>query len=100
MTGRYFDKELDRYRYFDKNGDEIHEGDFIKLTPMSKPEKVYACVGDFGKRSLGTDATNPAWIKSGRAAPCEFGVYPFEHYDLEECEIVNPADCVDIPAHG
>ena len=37
-------------------------------------QRVYATENG----ELGTDATNPKWIKSGRAVPCEYGIYPFE----------------------
>lgn len=47
--------------YFDKNGIEIVKG---------------------------TDATNPAWVESGKAAPCEYGIYPLENSDCEVVEVV------------
>lgn len=37
---------------------------------------------------LGTDATNPSWIKSGRAIPCEYGLYPLGHIETNEVEVV------------
>lgn len=36
---------------------------------------------------LGTDATNPFWIKIGRAIPCEFGIYPLSCGDLEDARL-------------
>ena len=69
------------YRYFDMNGIEIHEGDYILNVDDGSVQKVY--LGE--SRQLGTDATNPAWIKSGRAVPCEYGLYPLTHDDLVRC---------------
>ena len=31
---------------------------------------------------LGIDATNPSWIASGKARPCEYGIYPLDADDL------------------
>lgn len=31
---------------------------------------------------LGTDATNPSWLESGRAFPCEWGIYPLENKEM------------------
>ena len=70
-----------KYRYFDKNGVELHDGDMIKWE-SGLVEKVYATVHGF----LGTDATNPKWIESGRAVPCEYGCYPLHDRDLAEIE--------------
>ena len=84
---KYFDKEYQRERYFDKNGDEIHAGDFIKLCPISKPQEVYEFIDIEGNYGLGTDATNPYWIETGRAVPCEYGIYPLEWEDTENCEL-------------
>lgn len=67
------------YRYFDKEGNELHDGDTIRWD-SGKTEKVYAT--DHGY--LGTDATNPAWVASGRAVACEYGIYPLEPSDMKE----------------
>ena len=37
---------------------------------------------------LGTDATNPSWIKSGRAIACEYGIYPLGSLETDEVEVV------------
>lgn len=62
-------------RYFDMNGDEIFEGDKVLMDGRSwdvmLTEDGY----------LGVDSTNPKWIEQYRAAPGEFGVYPFEVTD-------------------
>ena len=42
------------------------------------------------KGELGIDATNPAWVESGKAVPCEFGVYPLTEEDCEVVEVVIP----------
>lgn len=61
--------------YYDMNGEEIHEGDCVKMG--DKLEKVYLTEEGY----LGWDSTNPAWIEMGRAVPCEFGIYPFNEMD-------------------
>ena len=72
MTIKFIDGKL---RYFDVNGEEVHEGDFVYLD--GKRKKVYLTENN----ELGTDATNPLWVQSGRAAECEYGIYPFEEGD-------------------
>lgn len=75
--------ENGKLRYFDRNGAEITEGVVIRFA-SGRESIVYETMdGD-----LGTDATNPAWIESGRAVPCEFGIYPLTREDTEEVEIV------------
>lgn len=73
-------KETD-FRYFDMNGAEIHAGDFIRNVDTGEIQEVY--LGEH--RQLGTDATNPAWIKSDRAYRGEYGLYPLHHADLIRC---------------
>lgn len=70
-------------RYFDKNGTEIHDGDSIRY-PSGRIAKVYLT----DENNLGTDATNPVWIAAGRAAPCEYGIYPLESHETDEVEVV------------
>ena len=38
---------------------------------------------------LGTDATNPSWVKSGRAVSCEYGIYPLEYEEMREISKVD-----------
>ena len=71
------------YRYWDKNGAEITEGCTIRY-PSGRTEKVYRTM----KGTLGTDATNPAWVASGRAAPGDMGIYPLDREDCETVEVV------------
>ena len=78
MTGKIV-MDNGAYRYFDKNGVELHDGDTI-VWDSGKKEKVYLTDQD----QLGTDATNPKWIESGRAVPCEYGIYPLELSDMKE----------------
>lgn len=67
------------YRYFDKNGTELKDGDTICYA-SGRTEKLYRTTDG----RLGTDATNPSWIASGRAEPCEYGIYPLEHGEMPE----------------
>ena len=80
--------EGNKARYFDKNGIEITEGCYVKYSHGDKGmeviKKVYLTEND----ELGTDATNPIWIETGRAVPCEYGIYPFEESETEEIEVV------------
>ena len=75
--------EKDQVLYYDKNGTEITDGCHIKF-PDGKVQKVY--LTESGE--LGTDATNPAWIKMGRACECEFGIYALTYEDTMEVEVV------------
>ena len=70
-------------KYFDRNGVEIVEGSRI-IYPSGKVETVY--LTEDGE--LGTDATNPKWIESGRAFPCEYGIYPLTRDETEEVEVI------------
>lgn len=76
--------EGDKRLYFDKNGVEIKAGDKIILSEGEKPREVYLCADG----QLGVDATNPTWIESGRAEPCEYGVYPLTLADTQ-CAVVD-----------
>ena len=70
-------------KYFDKNGKEITKGCKIKFED-GRVEKVYLTTED----ELGTDATNPKWVESGRAVECEYGIYPLTRQETEEVEVV------------
>lgn len=72
--------------YFDKNGAKITDGCKIRY-PDGKVRKVYLTEDGY----LGTDATNPAWIASGRACECQFGIYPLTAEETEEVEVVPSA---------
>lgn len=61
-------------KYIDTKGNKIKEGDIIKFSNDERERQVYLT----SDNELGTDATNPSWIESGRAVPCEFGIYPLE----------------------
>lgn len=71
--------EDDVHRYFDKNGEELFEGDIV-VFDSGKEEMLYLT----NEGELGTDATNPLWIKKGRVVPCENGIYPLTLNDLKE----------------
>lgn len=80
--------ENGKYRYFDKHGVEITEGCEVRYPhgdrSLERVEKVYRTEDG----QLGTDATNPKWIESGRAVPCEYGIYPFGNNETNEIEVV------------
>lgn len=71
-------------KYFDRNGKEITEGCTIKYLHGDKTAKVYRTE----ENELGTDATNPKWIESGRAVPCEYGIYPLTKEETEMVEVI------------
>ena len=75
-------------KYFDRNGKEITEGCWIKYLhgdkSLERIEKAYLTVDG----ELGIDATNPVWINSGRAVPCEYGIYPLTKEETETVEVV------------
>ena len=70
------------------NGDEIHEGDTVRINaddlPNSREIEVLKTVDGY----LGEDATNPVWIQNGRAYPGDYGVYPFNLEDLRHMELI------------
>ena len=70
----------DGARYFDMRGEEIHWGDTVL---MDGREQIVYPVESTTRLDgyLGTDATNPSWLESGRAYRCQFGVYLFERDD-------------------
>ena len=72
-----------RNLYYDKNGVEITAGSLIKYSDGTV-RKVYLT----DKDELGTDATNPKWIESGKAVPCEYGIYPLTLSETDEVEVV------------
>lgn len=76
-------REVGRYLYYDKNGSQITAGCQIKY-PSGEVKTVYLT----SENELGTDATNPEWIRSGRAVPCEYGIYPLTLSETDEVEVV------------
>ena len=72
-----------KLRYYDKDGTEITDGCTIEY-PDGKMKKVYRTTED----ELGIDATNPAWIASGRAIPCEYGIYPLNERDTKVVKVL------------
>ena len=76
-------REVGRYLYYDKNGSQITAGCQIKY-PSGEVKTVYLT----SENELGTDATNPEWIRSGRAVPCEYGIYPLTLSETDEVEAV------------
>lgn len=80
-------EENDVYTYFDREGNELHDGDTI-MWADGRTEKLYATMQGY----LGTDATNPSWLASGRAVECQYGVYPLTWSDVQEIVKVDPQD--------
>jgi hypothetical protein len=80
-------KEVIMKGYHDRHGVELNAGDYIRFTENGKPMMLYQWKNEDGEIGLGTDATNPKWIGSGRAEPCEYGIYPLDNSDMETCEL-------------
>ena len=80
--------EEGKRRYFDRNGKEITEGCTIKYLHGDRSLERTATVYKTEEDELGTDATNPKWIESGRAVPCEFGICPLTNAETEMVEVV------------
>lgn len=70
-------------RYVDMNGKEIREGALVK-SEDGTVQKIYLTADG----ELGTDATNPKWIESGRAVPCEYGIYPLTKSEADTLVVV------------
>lgn len=88
------EKEGEPYRYFDKEGNELHEGDVVvfdaEIVPEGKVRKEVLYLTTEG--TLGTDATNPSWLASGRAYPCQYGIYELTNEDMKYILLVNDKD--------
>ena len=76
-----FGKQEMHARYYDKYGNELKNNDRIRWN-SGKEEKIYMTSDGY----IGTDATNPHWIESGRASECEYGIYPLTELDMKEIE--------------
>ncbi len=70
------DRDANPIRYFDMNGKEIHEGDVVVMGGYTARGVYLTENGE-----LGTDATNPEWLATGKAFPCQYGIYPFNESD-------------------
>ena len=65
------------WHYWDKNGTELHAGDFIRGYYLGDVKLLETEDGQ-----LGVDATNPVWVENGRAYEGEYGVYPLTGTDM------------------
>jgi len=75
--------ENGKRRYFDRNGSEITAGCQIRYE-SGQIRTVYLTEDN----QLGTDATNPRWIATGRAISCEYGIYPLSKEETEEVTVI------------
>lgn len=82
-----WNEEARRYQYFDKNFNEVHKGDFL-----TDGKRVYEVFQVEGEQELGRDATNPLWVRSGRAAPAQYGLYKFDEQDMQEMWLCEKPD--------
>lgn len=83
-------EENGAYRYFDRDGNELHDGDMVRFeaeaTIDGKVIERRLYLTEDGE--LGVDATNPAWLERGYA-PCSFGIYPIHEETLKHCLKIN-----------
>lgn len=86
VSERYIsnDGQQMKYRYYDKNGVEITCGCKIYLNEENTEETVY----DTDDGYLGIDATSKAWLASGRAFPCQYGIYILNDFDMSNAEVL------------
>lgn len=71
-------------KYFDKNGEEILAGMTLKHEDGTT-DFVYSCEDENGKKDLGFNASNEAWLeRTGRNRE----IYPLYQFNLKEYEIV------------
>lgn len=66
-----------KFVYYDIEGNELHDGDYIQWDD-GKIEQIRLTDSE----ELGVDATNPLWIRTGRAVPFEYGAYPLDTRDM------------------
>lgn len=76
--------ENGKMKYLDKNGREITKNCRIRYE-NGDVKVVYLTENG----ELGTDATNPVWIKNGRSVPCEYGIYPLTEEETNNVQVVN-----------
>ena len=75
--------------YFDMDGNEILEGDTVRMNADDLPHsREIEVMASDDEEYLGEDATNPVWVQNGRAYPGEFGMYPFNQEDLRHMELI------------
>lgn len=67
---------------FDKNGVKIEAGCSVLID--GRTEKVYLST----ENELCFDATRKSWIDSGKACPCEFGLYPITKSQAMQSEVI------------
>lgn len=83
MKKACIDYTTDPATYYDRNGDVLDEGVVIKYVSTGLTHELVRTEAGL----LGYDATNPAWVKRGKAVPFEYGVYPLEETELVDVEI-------------
>lgn len=75
--------ENEELKYYDKHGTQITNGCSVRYMDGSVRSVYLASNG-----LLGTDATNPKWIESGRASECEYGIYPMTDSETNKVEVI------------
>lgn len=81
-------------KYFDKHGNEIHDGMFLRMEDGSI-EKVYTCDGYSGL-DLGINASNEAYMQRHQIDECYREYYSLSNFDLSKTELCEPElDCAE-----
>ena len=73
-------------QYFDKHGNEIKAGMFLRMEDGSI-EEIYACTDSYGKEDLGINASNDEYLKRHG-----LGEFDREFYSLSASEKQNFAN--------
>ena len=87
----YIDYNSAKPRYFDKDGNELHEGDnmvqsgdYLDTSYRGRIDRI----GSNEEGYLGTDATNRKQIEAGLRSPFECGIYLFNEDDMNYITLV------------
>lgn len=72
---------MNKIKWFDRNGVELHRGDTVRDINSGKKELVYAChpSHDSDAESLGLNASNERFLELHPTWPRE--IYPFSTFD-------------------
>ena len=81
-------------QYFDKHGNEIKAGMFLRMEDGSI-EEIYACTDAYGKENLGINASNDEFLKRHGLGEFDREFYSLSSFSLRETEL-----CQSEPAQG
>ena len=85
MVHKLYSDADNKYRYFDKNGNEILSGMILRHDD-GEEEKVYDCSDQCGTANLGFLASSPTFLERHPEWAAEY--YTLSQFNLSEWEIV------------